>query len=275
MSEPDVDDLTLERRAFDSTSDGFSLLRAVSLLPRIAGRMPEVGRVTATVDGWAESVVERMNSMNPVKALTEVLFVDGGLSGDDLDYDNPDNSFLDSVVARKRGLPIALSVLTTEVCARAGIKAWGLALPAHFCVAVFTDVAQGHFIVIDPFNGGAMVSPERVAERAGVPESELGEVLQPATAEQTLTRMLVNLTVSYNRRGLHQPLARTLDRLLLLRPNDPRALIERAAVRRFLLDDEGSLADVDAAERAAPDDERIARAAAAVRADIERSQVLN
>jgi regulator of sirC expression with transglutaminase-like and TPR domain len=108
-----------------------------------------------------------------------------------------------------------------------------------------------------------------------VPESELGEVLQPASPTAILTRMLVNLSVSYNRRGLHLPLSRSLDRLLILRPGDPRLLVERAAVRRLLLDDEGALNDMDAAEAAGGDDDAIVRAVAGLRAEFERGQILN
>ena len=63
--------------------------------------------------------------------------------------------------------------------------------------------------------------------------------------------------------------------LLLLRPLEPRLLVERAAVRRLLLDDEGALQDLDEAEAMADDDEQIMRAVTALRAELERSQLLH
>jgi regulator of sirC expression with transglutaminase-like and TPR domain len=272
-SDVDVDDLSVERRAFDDDRDDFSLLRAAALLPRVEGRAADVGAVVAAVDGWADEIAVRLPSSGSVQAVYDVLFATAGLKGATDDFDHPDNSMLDVVCRRRRGLPIALSLLTVEAATRAGVKAWGLAVPGHFLAAIFVD--DERFTVIDAFSGGTLLSPDEVARRASVPESELGEVLQPASPTAILTRMLVNLSVSYNRRGLHLPLSRSLDRLLILRPGDPRLLVERAAVRRLLLDDEGALNDMDAAEAAGGDDDAIVRAVAGLRAEFERGQILN
>jgi regulator of sirC expression with transglutaminase-like and TPR domain len=269
----DVDDLEVERRAFDEGRESFSLLRAAALLPRVEGRGVDVDAIDRAISGYARQIAERVEHAGAVEAVFDVLFGTAGFRGDQEDYDAPANSFLDDVLRRKRGLPIALSLITVEAATRAGLKAWGLALPGHFMAGIFLD--DQRFTVMDPFGGGTLLPPDVVAARAGVPVTELGEVLQPAAPHAVLVRMLVNLTGSYTRRGLHQPLARTLDRLLLLRPLEPRLLVERAAVRRLLLDDEGALQDIDEAEAMADDDEQIMRAVAALRAELERSQLLH
>lgn len=269
----DVDDLELERRAFDEGREGFSLLRAAALLPRVEGRAVDVDAVERAVDGFAGQIAERVQVAGAVEAVYDVLFATAGFRGDDVDYDHPDNSFLDVVLRRRQGLPIALSLVTVEAATRAGLKAWGLALPGYFMAGIFLD--DERFTVMDPFGGGTLLPPDTVAARAGIPVSELGEVLQPAAPLRVLTRMLVNLMGTYTRRGQHQPLARTLDRLLVLRPHEARLHVERAAVRRLLLDDEGALADLDAAEHLSDDDEQIARAVGALRAELERGQLLN
>lgn len=269
----DADDLEVERRAFDEEREGFSLLRAAALLPRIEGRDVDVDAIDAAVDGFARQIAERVHTSGAVEAVFDVLFATAGLRGDQSDYDAPENSFLDVVLRRRRGLPIALSLLTVEAATRAGVKAWGLALPGHFMAGIFLD--DERFTVMDPFAGGTLLPPDAVAARAGIPVSELGEVLQPAPPSAVLVRMLVNLMGTYTRRGLHQPLARTLDRLLLLRPADARLYVERATVRRLLLDDEGALQDLQQAEDVGGDDDQIARAVAALRAEFDRAQLLN
>src|SRR5947209_12517593 len=65
-------------------------------------------------------------------ALRQHLFVDLGFTGNVDDYYDPDNSFLDQVVRRRVGLPIALSVLGIEVGRRLGLRLGGVALPGHF-----------------------------------------------------------------------------------------------------------------------------------------------
>ncbi len=268
----DVDELDVERVAFDDDDDDFSIIKAATLIARVEGRQPDVAAVEAAVTGYAKQIGERVDSSGPVQAVFDVLFASAGFKGDTLEYDHPDNSFLDVVLQRKRGLPIALSLIAVEAATRAGLRAWGLALPGHFLVGIFVD--HESFTVMDAFAGGTLMRPEEVAKRAGIPVTELGEVLQPATPHEVLTRMLVNLAMSYNRRGLHLPLRRTLDRLLVLRPTDPRLLLERANVRRLLLDDEGATSDVDAA-LAVSDDEDVARGAAGLRAELERAQILH
>jgi regulator of sirC expression with transglutaminase-like and TPR domain len=270
----DIDGLDVERRAFDTERAGFSLLRAAALLPRVEGRAVDVDAVEHAVDGYARQIANRVERDGSVEAVFDVLFATAGFRGPEADYDAPAHSFLDEVLARKRGLPIALSLILVEAATRAGLKAWGLALPGHFLAAVFVNADR--FAVMDPWAGGILLSPDAVAARAEVPASELGEVLQPATPHAVLVRMLVNLAGSYTRRSLHQPLARTLDRLLLLRPLEPRLLLERAAVRRLLLDDEGAHQDLNEAEALADDDDdALVRAAAALRAELERGRLVH
>ncbi len=110
-----------------------------------------------------------------------------GFAGDRERYDHPDNSMLDLVLARRRGLPILLSVVYVEVARRAGVPLAGLNLPGHFVV--------GHFgasppLVLDPFAGGQPIGVE-VAE----------PVARPARPTEIALRMLNNLVAAYGRRG--------------------------------------------------------------------------
>ncbi|MDQ3607619.1 MAG: transglutaminase-like domain-containing protein [Actinomycetota bacterium] len=110
-----------------------------------------------------------------------------GFAGDSEQYDHPDNSMLDLVLARRRGLPILLSVVYVEVARRAGIPLAGVGLPGHFVV--------GHFgvtppLLLDPFAGGGVVGGD-VAQ----------ELLRPWRAHEIALRMLNNLVAAYQRRA--------------------------------------------------------------------------
>lgn len=266
-----MDDVEIERRAFDVEDEDFSLWRAACLLPRVDGREPR--DVEGDVARWAEQVRERVRHAGPVVSMHDVVFATAGFAGDTAEYDHPQNSFIDDVVRRRRGLPIALSLVVMEIAERAGLKAWGLALPGHFLAAVFVD--KERFAVVDAFSGGKLLPLEEVARRVGLPTSEMGELLQPASPAVILLRMLTNLRGSYLRRKDHEPLCRVLTRMLLLRRRDPQLLLERAEVRRLLLDDDGARADAEAAAAAAPDDDDVVRAADHVVDSIERGQVMN
>src|SRR5215210_4265722 len=70
-------------------------------------------------------------------ACAHVLGAVHGFSGDREEYDRPENSMLDVVLRRRRGLPILLSVVYVEVARRAGLAVRGVGLPGHFVVGHF------------------------------------------------------------------------------------------------------------------------------------------
>jgi regulator of sirC expression with transglutaminase-like and TPR domain len=120
-------------------------------------------------------------------ACGQVLGRDHGFLGDRERYHHPDNSMLDIVLSRRRGLPILLSVVYIEVARRAGIPLAGVGLPGHFVVGHF---GSSPAVLLDPFNAGAHID-------APIPES----ALRPWHPHEIATRMLNNLVAAYQRRG--------------------------------------------------------------------------
>ena len=121
------------------------------------------------------------------QACAALLAATHGFTGDGEHYDHPDNSMIDLVLTRRRGLPILLSVVYVEVARRAEIPLAGVGLPGHFVV--------GHFgvappLLLDPFAGGAIV------------EGDVGqELLRPWGPHEIALRMLNNLVAAYERRA--------------------------------------------------------------------------
>ena len=155
----------------------------------------------ARLDGLASRV-----DPGDVGSLLAVLFGDEGFTGDGRDYHHPDNSFLDRVLDRRRGLPILLSVLTAEVAVRSGVCLAPVAMPGHFLLRDCHDADR----FVDPFDGGA------VLDRAGAssvfarlhggalpPDS----ALEPVDAKVVLVRVVTNLVHTYRQRGPARSLA--------------------------------------------------------------------
>ena len=135
-------------------------------------------------------------------------FFSGSLS---VDYYDPRNSFLDSVLERKQGIPISLSLIAAEACRSMGCPMVGLNAPAHLLLAP----ADGSSFVVDCFNGGVIMSEDEaasfiaprlgraVASAAASEQLEAGRTAlkqlraSPMTALQWGARMLRNL------RGIH------------------------------------------------------------------------
>ncbi len=163
--EPRIDELALSLAAeFREIDDGSAL-----------AQLDELG---------AEVAQEREAGADGAQALREVLGVRHGFRGDSERYDHPQNSMLDVVLERRRGLPILLSVLYVATAQRAGIALSGVGLPGHYVVGDFSASPPRLF---DPFSGGAPLRADRH--------------VRPWGAHETVLRMLNNLVGSYERRA--------------------------------------------------------------------------
>src|SRR5437764_6564545 len=69
-----------------------------------------------------------------IDAMNLVLFEQEHFQGNQDDYYNPSNSFLNDVLENHRGIPITLSLLYMEVGRRIGLQLEVIGLPFHFVV---------------------------------------------------------------------------------------------------------------------------------------------
>jgi regulator of sirC expression with transglutaminase-like and TPR domain len=128
------------------------------------------------------------------------LFDDLGFAGDAEQYDAPRNSFLDVVLARRRGLPILLATVVIEVGRRCGVPCVGIGMPMHFLVRAADDEEA----FIDPFSGEAL---DRLGARRRFEVLSGGRLpwddrhLEPTPARLIVLRMLTNLRAAYERRA--------------------------------------------------------------------------
>lgn len=135
-----------------------------------------------------------------VDHLRAVLFDDEGFTGDSHDYHHPDNSFLDRVLDRRRGLPILLSVLTAEVAGRAGVCLAPVAMPGHFLLRDCHDADR----FVDPFDNGAVIDrtgAARIFGRLHGGALPPASALEPVDAKVVLVRVVTNLVHTYRQRG--------------------------------------------------------------------------
>lgn len=115
-----------------------------------------------------------------------------GFRGESSDYGLLESSLLADVLRRRRGLPILLSSVWTEVARRAEVPAYGVGLPGHFVVGVGDP--DGNRVLVDPFAGGRLLpydSARSIAEATG--RSLKPEHLRPHDPIDTLDRVLTNI----------------------------------------------------------------------------------
>lgn len=166
-----------------------------------------------------------------VRAMNEVLFEIENFSGNDDEYDDPRNSYLNLVLERKKGIPITLSVVYMEVARRRALPVVGVGFPGHFLVKYLTEPEA---LIIDPYYRGALLSRKDCAERLKThfgEESELKpEYLAASTNKQILARMLNNLKGSYFRRGQYWKVLTMIELAFAIDPGSRQDLRDRGMV---------------------------------------------
>ncbi len=176
------------------------------------------------LDAMAEVVSSRLGlEIDPqhiVAHINAYLFDEQGFHGNQDDYYDTRNSFLNEVIERKTGIPITLSVVYLELARQVGLPIVGVSMPGHFLVRYS---AQPTVFWIDPYYRGKILSQEgcqqRLTDMYGQMVAWSDAYLQPVSDHAILQRMLYNLKAIYVQQGDHRRALRVVERLLLLRPD--------------------------------------------------------
>ena len=189
-----------------------------------------------------------------IARLNHFLFVESGFSGNNDDYYDPRNSFLNDVLDRRTGIPITLSVVYSEVAQRLDLPVYGVSFPGHFLVKYVGEQE----IIIDAFFGTVIGTDECAQRLRGIygdgARLDRG-LLRPATAREILARMLSNLKQVYVQQNDFVRALACVDRILLVAPDTPRELRDRGILYQRLECYTAALQDFERYLRLAPDDE--------------------
>ncbi|MER5432986.1 transglutaminase-like domain-containing protein [Streptomyces sp. NPDC002588] len=159
-------------------------------------------------------------------ALRELLGERHGFRGSAADYQRLESSLLHHVLARRRGLPILLSVVWVEVARRAGAPVYGVALPGHFVVGFGPPEDVERQVLADPFDGGRILAgpdAEALVTRAtGAPLEP--SMLTSAEPIEVIVRILNNVRSWAAARPERSDVALWAVELSLLVPSHPARL---------------------------------------------------
>jgi regulator of sirC expression with transglutaminase-like and TPR domain len=197
---------------------------------------PDPEPLLRTLDAWALELAARMplpwSLHGALDALNHFLFHEQGLHGDRTVFGDPGGALLPRVLARRTGLPVALSIVWIDVARRLGLDAVGVALPGHFITGLRHELGV---LLFDPFAQGRAVGEEeaaRLVRRAtgGRVAFEPG-MLEPVPHRAILRRLVRNLHVRFLRAGELDEALWTSLHLVLLAPEEAEGYRERALVR--------------------------------------------
>jgi regulator of sirC expression with transglutaminase-like and TPR domain len=173
------------------------LFRGAMLIARLRGGTVEPDAVARELDLISQAVRDQSGQCDDADSLAHAidhhLFAVLGFHGSPTPGDDPENSYLDMVVARRAGTPLTLSLVYMEVARRVGLVCEGIGYPGHFIVRCST---AGGPIYVDPFNQGARL--DRGELLAGLRGQRLGATVPDAylaavTRRQILQQLLHDL----------------------------------------------------------------------------------
>lgn len=167
--------------------------------------------------------------------LGEVIASAYGYRGDSETYDDLQNADVARVIERRKGLPVALSILYLHVARAQHWDAEGLAFPGHFLIRVEIDGARH---VIDPFNDGLTCDAagmRGLLQRVLGPTADLSPGhFDPVPDREVLLRLENNVRLRLAKGDDWSGAARSLDRMLAVAPDRPELLFESGQVNARL-----------------------------------------
>lgn len=204
-----------------------ALLEAAACIAQDEHPQLDVQQVLADMDGLLARLQGRLpadaGTLQRLRVLNQMFYGELGFAGNPNDFYAPDNSYLHTVLQRRRGIPISLAVLWLELAQGIGLEAAGVSFPGHFLVKVRVPAGQ---VVMDPLTGQSLsqealierLQPLRPSPAGDAPP--LGLYLQAAPARDILVRMLRNLKEVHRMRQHWPGLLAVQERLIVLLPHD-------------------------------------------------------
>ena len=169
--------------------------------------------------GAAKGIGDNGDPLSSVNNLSAYLFDEVGFRGNESEYYDPRNSYLNEVLARRMGIPISLSLVCIEVGKRLGVPLEGVGMPGHFLLRHRDEPG----IFIDPFHRGILLSEEECAQllrdatRSNVQWDQ--SYLTTVSNRELIARILRNLKGIYLNQRDHQRALNIAGIAVSLQPN--------------------------------------------------------
>ena len=186
-----------------------------------------------------ESINDVKNPTYLISMLNEHLFENLGFSGDDDDYFNPKNNFLNEVIDKKSGLPITISILYVEIAKFVGLDLKIVGFPGHILVKYNEEM------ILDPFYDGHLLDIDDLQEILDTNfDGQLEfrpEFLDEIGTEQILVRMTRNLKNSYIQSFVYEKALQCVNMVLSIEPESYEDIRDKGILEERLQNSECSI----------------------------------
>ena len=195
-----------------------------------------LGRIALLSDAARKMLPGRHSVYDAIHTINELMYNVEEFKGNRENYYDPKNCLLNYVIDDRRGIPITLSIIYSEIARRLGHNLRGVGMPGHYLLAAGRGASE---VFIDPFNSGGLLSRKEclgIALRGNrVPKGRLaalaGRLLPTSDKRATLKRLLVNLKMMHAKRNESDSALKCAERIQLLDPRDWRNLGELAGLQ--------------------------------------------
>jgi regulator of sirC expression with transglutaminase-like and TPR domain len=136
-----------------------------------------------------------------IEKINHQLYKVENFKGNRDDYYNPSNSLLNTVIKRRTGNPITLSILYIQLANSLNFALYPVNFPSHFMVKYVLDDEENE-IIIDPFNEGRIMDDYSLKELLDhfYPKMNIAltrKLVGKASNPDVIIRMLNNLKTSF------------------------------------------------------------------------------
>lgn len=184
-----------------------------------------IQKLRAMGEDLKNSLSEVKNPTYLVSMLNEYMFDGLGFTGDNDDYYNPKNNFLNVVLDKKSGIPITLSIIYIQLANYIGLDLRPVGFPSHFLVKYSEE------LILDPFNRGRLLTIEGLQEildrNYGDSVEFSPDFLNEITPEQILIRICRNLKNSYTQSFNYTMALHCINMTLGIEPESPEEIRDK------------------------------------------------
>ena len=201
---------------------------------------------------------EAMDEHARIQQLNTYFYSELGFAGDKQDYYLPDNSLLNQVIDRRRGIPITLAVIYLKLAEAIGLDAYGIGFPGHYLIGVH---AEDNDIILDPFDQGRVLDHHQLRNmlqqltHAQADEVVLEKNLLPASKSESVVRMLRNLKQIYIEAQKVELSLACIEMILSIIPAAPDELRDRGMIYQHIEYTQGAISDLTHYLQLVPDAE--------------------
>ena len=203
-------------------------------------------------------IQHELDTQARIQLLNAYFYDELGFAGDKQNYYLPDNSLLNLVIERRRGIPITLAAIYLKLADAAGLDAYGIGFPGHYLIGVHAGQEN---IIVDPFDLGHVLDHSQLRRmlqqltQGHADDNELEQNLLPATKADTVVRMLRNLKQIYIEAQKVELALSCIEMILSIIPEAPDELRDRGMIYQHIEYTQGAISDLTRYLKLVPDAE--------------------